>query len=96
MQRHITSGIHALGQTSFLEEIPTEVILEHRDTRRENEDKDRAAYLHEYRVDWDLAFYDRVSTPGVLEGRSRDRFVAVLFGSSLQLVGALTAETSQS
>ena len=59
--------------------------------RRQNEDKDRAAYLHGNRLDWGLVFYDRVSTPDVLEGCSRDRVVAVLFGSSLQLVGALTS-----
>jgi len=68
MQRDNTSGYNAVGANNFLEAIPTEVIFEHRDTRRENEDKDRAAYLHGNRVDWGLAFYDRVSTPGVLEG----------------------------
>jgi hypothetical protein len=86
-----TAGYYAVGQTIFLEEIPTEVIFEHRGTRRENEDKDRAAYLHGNRVDWGLAFYDRVSTPDVLERCSRASVVAVLFGSSLQLVGALTS-----
>ena len=87
-------GDTMLPASHFLEEIPTEAIFEHRDTRREDEDKNRAAYLHGNRVDWGLALYDRVSTPGVLEGCSRDSVVAVLFGSSLQLVGALTAETS--
>jgi len=77
---------------SNAEEIPTEEIFGNRYPRRQNaENQNRATYLHGVCLGWRLAFHHRISTPGFLERRTRDRAVAVLSGSPPQLTGAVRA-----
>ena len=64
-------------------------------SRGENENTDRAAYLHGKRVDRRVAVHDWIPAPGFLEGSPRDRVVAVLSWCDLQFAGALTSRSGR-